>query len=285
MSIDFWFDEIFENICRFGLKASHSLYSEKSPYQHIDIIDTQRFGRVLALDRIFMTSELDEHLYHEMLIHPAMTTAPSIGRVLIIGGGDGGAVREVLTYPEVERVVLVEIDQMVVEACKKFLPAIGTAWDDPRLEILFENGVEFATKSDVDPFDVIILDGSDPVGPAEGLFTEAFYRGCERLLKENGVFVLQSESPFLQRQTFLQLSTTLGKIFDRVHPYFGSVPLYALGSWSWTHTSRNVDPRAFDEKRVLRQEKRCKYYNREIHLSSFALPNSLAKTFVDGKVI
>lgn len=284
MKNDYWFDENFKNICRFGLKARRPLYKARSPFQQIDIFETESFGRVLVIDGMFMTSERDEYLYHEMLIHPAMTTSPSIKRVLIIGGGDGGSAREVLSYPEVESVLLVEIDQMVVEACQQFLPNIGTAWDDPRLEVRFADGIEFVKTAEVEPFDVIILDGSDPVGPAEGLFSEDFYRSCARVLSENGVFALQSESPFIQRETFLQLSATLGRIFERVHPYFGSVPIYASGMWSWTFASRHVNPKEFDEVRMARQEERCKQFNRNIHSACFAVPNSLRNVFVDGKV-
>ena len=136
-----WFDEVFRDRVRFGLRIERRIHSERTPFQQIDVFDTEQFGRVLALDGILQTSEADEHLYHEMLVQPAMVTAGSVRRVLVIGGGDGGTVREVLRHPEVERVVMVEIDRRVVEICREHLPAIGTAWGDPRLDVRFGDGV------------------------------------------------------------------------------------------------------------------------------------------------
>lgn len=281
----FWFDEIFAEQNRFGVKAQRTLFAEKSPFQHIEIVQTEGFGRVLALDGMFMASERDEHLYHEMLVHPALTTAEAIRRVLVIGGGDGGTVREVLSYTEVERVVMVEIDGLVVEACQAHLPGIGTAWGDPRLEVVIGDGIDYALNAKVEPYDVILLDGSDPVGPAEGLFSAEFYRGCARLLAEHGVFALQSESPFAQRKTFLELGATLSSVFPRVHPYFGVVPIYVCGQWSWTFASRSVDPFAIVESRAERAEARCKHYNRDIHRAAFAIPNDLKRHFRDGRFV
>jgi spermidine synthase len=273
-----WYDEIFNDRLRFGLKVRRFLYSGRSALQKIDVFETDQFGRALALDGIYMTSEGDEYFYHEMLVHPAMATAPAIQRVLVIGGGDGGTVREVLRYPEVEKVVMVEIDPMVVEVCRKYLGSIGTAWDDPRLELIFEDGVSFAWEADVGPFDVILLDGSDPAGPAEGLFSEEFYRGCKRLLAPNGVFALQSESPVLFREAFITIVQLLRGIFPIAQPYFGTVPLYGAGLWSWTHASHTVDPLAVIDDRVNRIESSTRYYNRAIHQAAFALPNEIKKT-------
>ncbi len=283
MKKPFWYDEVFDQQSRLGIKVRDVLYEGQSDFQKIDVLETVGFGRVLAIDQIFMTSEKDEYLYHEMIVHPPLTTSSRIGRVLVIGGGDGGTVREVLTYPEVERVVMVEIDGKVVEVSKKYLDKIGTAWDDPRLELIIGDGIDYAKNADVAPFDVILLDGCDPVGPAKGLFTEEFYRGVARLLADGGVFVLQSESPILQRDVFLEIGQTLKKIFARVHPYFGPVPIYASGSWSWTYASQTAEPFSIIEERATYQEARCKYYNRDIHRAAFALPNELKPFFSNGK--
>ncbi len=271
----FWYDETLEDRIRFGCKATTSLLSEQSEFQKIDIIDTEQFGRTLVLDEKYMTSEKDEFYYHEMIVHPPMTTARRIERALVIGGGDGGVVREILRYPEVKRVVMVEIDGKVIEACKRLLPAIGTAWNDPRLEVIVGDGVEFAKRAEVEPFDVVLLDGCDPIGPAEGLFGPDFYRGCKRLLREGGVFALQSESPIVFLDVFLKIQKNLKGLFRRVHPYFGPVPIYISGTWSWTFASDTIDPQAFDEGRMARIEPGCKYYNRDIHRAAFAVPTHL----------
>jgi spermidine synthase len=275
----FWYDEIFEEGSRFGVKADKALFQGQSDFQQIDVLETEALGRVLAIDHLFMTSEKDEHFYHEMLVHPALVTAPSIKRVLVIGGGDGGTVREVLSYPEVKQVVMVEIDAKVIEVSKRHLAAIGTSWNDPRLEVIIGDGIDFAINAEVSPFDVVLLDGSDPVGPAKGLFTEGFYRGCARLLADGGVFALQSESPIWHQEVLVEIGRTLQRVFKRAYPYFGPVPSYPSGSWSWTYATFTVDPFAISQERAARQEGRCKYYNRDIHRGAFAIPNYLKRLY------
>jgi spermidine synthase len=273
--MSFWFDETFKNVCRFGVSTQRTLFSERSEFQLVEVLETDGFGRVLAIDKMFMTSERDEYLYHEMIVHPALICAKQIKRVLVIGGGDGGTVREVLSYPEVEEVVMVEIDGLVVEASKAFLGTIGTAWDDERLDLRIADGLDYVKNEELEPFDVILLDHSDPVGPARGLFDEGFYRNCKHRLSEDGVFCLQSESPLLQRDTFAEIVKTLDKVFDTVLPYFGTVPLYASGAWSWTLAAARWDPNQINEQRAEIQEMRCRYYNRDIHRAAFAVPNEL----------
>lgn len=277
-----WYDEIFEDEVRFGLRVKETLYSGRSEYQHIEVLDTEALGRTLTLDGIFMTSEGDEHYYHEMLVHPAMNTAPRRRRVLVLGGGDGGTVREILRHPDVEEVVMVEIDEQVVQVCKEHLPTIGTAWDDPRLELRFEDAIEYVTAKDVDPFDVVFLDGTDPVGPGVVLYEESFYAGCKRVLAKDGVFALQSESPFLFEKTFLEVQHNLRKLFSKVRPYFGPVPIYASGTWSWTWASDAGDPTALDEARARELAPQLEYYNADVHRGSFALPSRLQRALGGG---
>lgn len=272
-----WYDEVFSGAVRFGLKVRRFLYSGKSEYQQIDVFETEHFGRVLALDGIYMASEADEYFYHEMLVQPAMVTAPRIRRVLVIGGGDGGTIREVLHHAEVEKVVMVEIDRQVVEVSRKYLSTIGTAWDDPRLELIIGDGVAYVQEADAEPYDVIFLDGSDPVGPSKGLFDESFYRGCARLLCPDGVLALQTESPVLLRGVFHAIVRTLREVFGRAYPYIGSVPLYGAGMWTWTYATRSADPMAIVDERAERLEAFTRYYNREIHRAAFVLPNELKK--------
>jgi len=277
----FWYDETWEGKTRYGCLVRETLYSEKSEFQQIEILDTAHYGPVLVLDGIFMTSAREEHFYHEMLVQPAMAVAPRVANVLIIGGGDGGTAREVLRHPEVERVTLVEIDAKVIEASKRFLPMIGTAWDDPRLELIVGDGIAYVGREDLQLFDVILLDGCDPVGPSAGLFDLAFYQSCAARLAGDGVFATQTESPILLREVFLDIQRTLRQAFGRVTPYFGPAPLYASDQWSWTICSAGVDPLAIHEERAARVEPAMKYYNREIHRAAFALSQDLKRALDD----
>jgi spermidine synthase len=270
-----WFYEVFEDNAQFGLKVTEHLYHAQSPYQTIDIMRTDRYGKVLALDGLYQTSIEDEFFYHEMLIHPALTTAAQIERVLVIGGGDGGSIREILSYPEVKRVTMVEIDGMVIDACKRHMSEICQVWQDPRLDLRVGDGIAYVEKYTGEPYDVIIVDGSDPVGPAEGLFTLQFYRNCKKNLNQGGVLAVQSESPQLMTPSFQRVLTTLQQVFSRVRPYFAPVPLYPGGGWSYTYATEEIDPLRLIEPRVERAEKHCRYYNREIHRGAFAVPNNL----------
>jgi spermidine synthase len=268
-----WYDETIDDHTRLGLRVRRALFSAESRYQKIEVIDTVGFGRVLVIDNVFMTSEYDEFLYHEMLVHPALTTAPSIERVLVIGGGDGGTVREVLRHSDVKECVMIEIDQMVVDASKKYLPGIGTAWDDPRLDLRFIDGIEYVKKSKDDQYDVILLDGTDPVGPGAMLFDESFYEGCKRMLAPRGVMALQSESPLLMMDLFVETQHKLRKLFSEVHPYMGPVPLYGTGTWSWTWCSDTGEPLRAIQERQEKIVEGSKAYNEDLHRAIFALPN------------
>jgi spermidine synthase len=268
-----WYDETFDDHTRLGLRVKQTLFSEQSDYQKVEVIDTVGFGRVLVIDKVFMTSEYDEFLYHEMLAHPAMTTAPRIERVLVIGGGDGGTVREVLRHSEVKACVMIEIDELVVHASKEYLPGIGTAWDDPRLDVRFIDGIDYVKTSSDEKYDVILLDGTDPVGPGAVLFDQAFYAGCKRMLAEDGVMALQSESPLLMLDTFVETQHKLRNLFAEVHPYLGPVPLYGTGVWSWTWCSDTGEPLRPVQERQESIVEGSKAYNPELHQAVFALPN------------
>ncbi|HJL19235.1 MAG TPA: polyamine aminopropyltransferase [Sandaracinaceae bacterium LLY-WYZ-13_1] len=278
-----WYTEVFEEKTALGLRVKETLHRERSDFQLVEVLDTAWLGKVLVLDGIFMTSVADEFYYHEMIVHPALCTAPRIRRVLVIGGGDGGTAREVLRHPEVERCVMVEIDRRVVEVCRDHLPEIAaanvqtSAWDDPRLELRFEDGVRFVKEADVEPFDAVILDGSDPVGPAEGLFDRSFYEGVRRVLADDGVFALQSESPTVYEDVFFEIQRTASSVFGASHPYFGSVPIYGAGMWTWTLAGRSLDPAALHEDRVEAIADGCRYYTKAIHHAAFAQPAFVAR--------
>jgi len=267
-----WYEETFDGRVRISLKTERTLVSRRSRYQLIEVFDTKAFGRALALDGLMMTSERDEWFYHEMISHLPLCMVDAPRDVLIIGGGDGGTAREVLRHPSVSSVQMVEIDGDVVEVCKEHFPQIG-AWDDRRLEVRIEDGIAFASRAPDACYDVVLLDGSDPVGPAEGLFNESFYRDVRRILRPQGVFGLQSESPILQSRVFAEVQATLQKVFDSVRPYFGLVPLYAGGStWSWTVASTGADLSRWDETRLADLEPGLSYLNREVARAAFAQP-------------
>ena len=268
-----WYDETLDDHTRLGLRVKETLFSGRSSHQQIEVIDTVGFGRVLIIDKVFMTSEYDEFLYHEMLAQPALSTAPNIARVLVIGGGDGGTVREVLRHPDVKECVMVEIDEMVVNVSKEYLPGIGTAWNDPRLDLRFIDGHEYVKQSTDEKYDVILLDGTDPIGPGAVLFDESFYACCKRMLTPEGVMALQSESPLLMMDLFVETQHRLRSLFSEVHPYLGPVPLYGTGIWSWTWCSDTGEPlRAIRERQEAIVEG-SKAYNEELHQAVFALPN------------
>jgi spermidine synthase len=268
-----WFDETYGGKIRFGLRLERSVFRGKSEFQSIDVVDTEEFGRALALEDAWMTSERDEAHYHEMIVHVALTATPRIRRVLVIGGGDGGTARELLRYPEVEHVTMVELDKLVVDVCKEHLTSFGVPWNDPRLSLLYEDGIAYLGSYSGEPYDVILVDGSDPVGPAEGLYASPFYDSAKRCLTPGGVLVSQTESPIAMAADFARIVKTLRASFRRAEPYFVPIPLYPSGMWSFTFASDAVDPLIFDDARVAHIESVSRYYNRDIHRAAFAKPN------------
>lgn len=271
-----WFTETFEGV-RFALEVERTLVRRRSDFQTIEIFASRQMGRVLALDGVLQTSEVDEHLYHEMLVHPALTTCRVPRRVLVVGGGDGGTAREVLRHPEVERVELVEIDGEVLRACQEHLPTLG-AWDDPRLQVIVGDGAEHVRRAASDAYDVVLMDGTDPVGPGAALFGDAFVADVRRALAPGGVFAQQSASPLLMPEVFTSAVRTARAAFAHAHPCFGPVPLYAAGVWSWTVASDDLDPREVDATRAERiAASGTRHYNAAIHRAAFALPQALRR--------
>lgn len=272
-----WFDETYGGKIRFGLKLTRSVFHGRSEFQSVDVVETEVFGRALALEDAWMTSERDEAHYHEMIAHPALTVAKTLERVLVIGGGDGGTVREVLRHPEVKHVTMVELDKLVVDACKEHLPSFGVPWDDKRLSLRFEDGIAYLKNYAGEPYDVILIDGSDPVGPAEGLYASPFYESAKKCLKPGGALVSQTESPIAMADDFARIVRTLRTSFKRAEPFFVPIPLYPSGMWSFTFASDSLDPLAFDDARAARIEASARYYNRDIHRAAFAKPSFVKK--------
>jgi spermidine synthase len=269
-----WLDETYRGL-RFGAEIQATVFDQQSDYQRIQIVDTTTLGRALMLDGCWMTSELDERCYHELLVHPAMTTAGAIERVLIIGGGDGGSAREVLRYPQVTSLTLVEIDAMVVSACQQHLPRLGR-WDDPRLTVHVADGVAYLAAAATGSCDVILIDGADPVGPAAGLFSAEFLTECARVLAPNGVLTCQAGSPLLQRDEHLSLLTHLRAAFPIAHPYYGTVPIYPGAMWSWAFASHDRNPLTVDAHRAAHACTTTWLYHPDFHRAAFqAVPNHL----------
>ena len=230
---ELWVDEVLDGV-RYGM-AARVLEERVSPFQRVTIIDSQAYGKALLLDGCWMTAERQESQYHESLVHPALCGAERIGRVLVIGGGDGGTARECLRHQEVEHLDLVEIDPVVVELAQRHLGAIGgAAWRDPRCHLTIGDGIAWVAQAPSASYDVVIVDGSDPAGPAAGLFNRTFFEHCRRILAPGGVFATQSESPEAFRQVHIDTVRVLRDLFPHADPMYGWVPMYPSGWWSWT---------------------------------------------------
>ena len=254
-------------------------FDVQSPFQRVRILESYKYGKMLALDDMVMTTINDEFHYHEMIAHPAMFTHGNAKNVLVIGGGDGGTVREVLKHSSVEKVTMVEIDGEVINACKEHLPTIAAAFDHPKLNLIVDDGIAFIKQAEKESYDIIIIDGSDPVGPAEGLFSVEFYTNCFNALKEGGILVAQGESPKFNEKAFSELNHTLQDIFGAANApvslFF--VPTYPTGMWSFQYGLKNSGhPKDISNASVIDsfvEEKGLQYYNSDVHKGSFATPN------------
>ena len=279
-------DCIYENHegVRYGLEGKLIL-EESSPFQKITIYETKRYGKALLLDDCWMTAEKHEKCYHECLIHPALSSSKEIDNILIIGGGDGGSARECLRYQEVRSVDLIEIDLRVLELSKKYLPIIGgDAWSDSRLNIKIKNGIDWVKNTKNNYYDVIIIDGADPIGPAKELYNDSFFKDCKRILKTGGVLATQSESPESFQQIHINIIKILRQIFDHADPLYGSVSIYPSGLWSWTFASMKNPTYMYPIKsRVKEISHNCQIWSERWQKGAFnAIPafieRELAKT-------
>lgn len=262
------------------------LFSRQSDFQKVEVLQTDAFGRLMTLDGLVMLTERDEFVYHEMISHPSLCLLRTPKRALVIGGGDGGTVREILRHASIEQVDLVEIDGMVIDAAREFFPQVCSGFGDPRLDIRVEDGVAFVKEAPADFYDLVIVDSTDPVDFAEGLFGAAFYRDCLRILTERGILVTQSESPFDRhfRTTLRKAHEGLSQLFEQVHVYIASIPTYPLGLWSFMMATRGLHPlHDFDmaaaQEQVAPFADQLSYYNPELHRGAFALPSFAKRLF------
>lgn len=272
------YHEFYNGRTGLSVGVDKQLFHEETEYQTVEVFKTDTWGNLLTIDGMVMLSEKDEFVYHEMLTHVGMFSHPNPKSVLIVGGGDGGTAREVMRHPSVEQVDLVEIDEAVIRASKRFLPNLGD-WDNPKLNVLVDDGIKFVNNIS-NPYDVIIIDGSDPVGPAVGLFEESFMKACYDGLAENGVLTAQTESPWVEEyhSNMHNVFSAMDRIYDVSKMYLAWIPLYPAGMWSFAYASKGIDP--LNEQVLNRMQNGVsemkgdlKYYNAEIHRGCFALPN------------
>ena len=272
--MDFWFSEEQTPNVKLSIRVNKQLFSEKSEFQRIDVFDSPEFGRFLTLDGYMMLTEKDEFIYHEMITHIPMAVHPQVRNVLLIGGGDGGAIRELSRYPEIEHIDLVEIDPMVVEVCREYLPQVACCLDDPRLSIHHEDGLKFV-RSCVDRYDLIIVDSTDPFGPGEVLFTREFYGNCFKALHEDGIMVNQHESPFYSGDALAcqRAHKRIVESFPISRVYQAHIPTYPSGHWLFGFASKKYHPlKNLDEKRWNERGLSCRYYTTTLHKGAFYLP-------------
>lgn len=257
-----------------GFRVKRKLASAQSSFQKIDIVDTYSHGRAMALDNKIMLTEKDEFFYHEMLAHVALNSCKSPHDILIIGGGDGGTARECLKHPEVSHVDVCEIDPLVIELSKKYLPFVAKSFADKRVQIHVADGCVFLrerAKITQEPYDAILVDSTDPEGPAAKLFGRRFYQLVKQVLLEHGILCTQCESPLFYADIIPKVRTRLCALFQLVKNFTAPVPTYPSGYWSFVLASNSECEG--NEGRIRNIAKQCTYYNEEIHRACFALPN------------
>ncbi|GAA3897335.1 MULTISPECIES: polyamine aminopropyltransferase [Gibbsiella] len=275
---EIWYETLHANFGQY-FSVEKVLYREKTEHQDLVIFENPEMGRVMALDGVVQTTERDEFIYHEMLTHVPLLAHGQAKKVLIIGGGDGGMLREVSRHQGVEQITMVEIDAGVVAFCRQYLPNHNAgAYDDPRFNLVIDDGVNFVSQTD-EKFDVIISDCTDPIGPGESLFTSTFYQGCARCLNEGGIFVAQNGVCFLQQDEAVNSHTKLSHYFKDVSFYQAAIPTYYGGIMTFAWASQNPALRQLDlatlQQRFVQSGLPCRYYNPAIHVGSFALPQYL----------
>jgi spermidine synthase len=274
MSSGLWFTEQQPgDDIRLSFATDEVLFRGVSPFQSVDVIRTKAFGKMLLLDGAVMITEDDEFVYHEMIAHIPACLHEDPKRVVVIGGGDGGTVRELLKHKSIEEIVLCEIDEMVVNACKEHFPKVASGLADPRVKVRIGDGIAYMKELDRS-VDIAIIDSTDPVGPGEGLFTPDFYRSVARALRPGGIMVAQSESPWFDAELMSRIHRNIGAGFSTKHTFVGSIPTYPRGLWSWTLGANHaLDPaKDFDMGRMRAVEGGLEYLTASRAVAAFDLP-------------
>jgi len=270
-----WFTEKWTENINFSVRIKEQLHTEITPYQSLSFYDSYELGRFFTLDGIMMANEKDEFVYHEMIIHTPMSVHPKVEHVLVIGGGDGGSVRELTKYSSIVSIDMVEIDEAVVRGCQKYFPITTTGLNDSRVNLMFLDGLEFVKETKKE-YDLIIVDSTDPIGPGEGLFSMEFYQNCYRVLKDDGILINQHESPYFEKESteMKRAHNKIKSIFMIASVYQAFIPTYPSGHWLFGFASKKYHP-IKDFKGALSEKLniKTKYYNTQLHTGSFALPN------------
>lgn len=285
--MELWFSEPHTPNVKLSIRVERQLYSGESEFQRIDVFESPEFGRFLVLDGYIMLTEKDEFIYHEMMVHVPMAVHPDVKQVLVIGAGDGGVVRELTKYPEIEQIDLVEIDEQVIQVCREFLPRTSCRLDEKRVHIYYEDGLKFVRARE-GAYDLIIVDSTDPFGPGEGLFTKEFYGNCYKALKEDGIMVNQHESPFYEADATacMRAHKRIVETFPISKVYQAHIPTYPSGHWLFGFASKKYHPlRDLDKERFLDRELDTRYYTPRLHEGAFCLPAYVEKLLrsVEGK--
>lgn len=274
-----WYTEKQTDNFGITMKIKQTLHVEQTDFQLLEMAETDEWGSMLFLDGMVMTSERDEFVYHEMVAHVPLFTHPDPKKVLVVGGGDGGVIREVLKHPQVEQAVLVDIDGKVIEYSKKYLPSIAGKLEDPRVDVRVGDGFMHIAESE-NEYDVIMVDSTEPVGPAVNLFTKGFYAGISKALKEDGLFVAQSDNPWFKADLIRQVQKDVREIFPVTRLYTANIPTYPSGLWCFTLGSKKHDPLEVKEERF--HDIDTKYYTSELHRAAFVLPK-FVRDLAEGK--
>ena len=274
-----WFEAHYSDDVTLSLRIKTRLYSARSRFQKIEVLDSFEFGRILVLDDVINVTNRDEFIYHEMLSHVPLFSHAKPQNVLVVGGGDGGTIREVIKHTLVKKAFLVEIDSTVVDVSRKYFPDLSKSLDDPRVSIVYKDAIEYVESLD-NEHDVIIVDSTDPVGVGEKLFSLDFYQKCFNALKVDGILTAQSESPFFDPDVVKRLYAVAKYVFPIVKMYIAFMPSYVSGIWSFLYCSKKYDPlKYFQSERFNQQNLELRYYNSEVHKASFALPSFIKKQF------
>ncbi len=269
-----WFTEAYEDKTAFSVKYGKKLFEQQSDFQKVEVYETDAMGRALILDGCFMVTQKDNFIYHEMLTHPAMSLLRDPKKVVVIGGGDGGTVTELVKYPGLESIILCEIDPLVVSVCTQFMPEVSVGLSDPRAQVINADGAAFIAERP-NQFDLVLVDSTDPVGPGVALYEPSFYQAIKKSLKPGGAVVLQTESPIFMRDVFKETVAKLKAVFgkDAAAPYLAVIPSYPGALWSFTMCGEGLDfSRADDPSTVTPPPQGLKYFSPEILRAAFTLP-------------